>query len=308
MKANRGSSTISVIVILVLILIVVWVLFYINWGIKMGKQPFQDNAISQDNSDTQVTNSIVQDWDAPVSPEAPPRPPTTDVEEVIRIWEINRIPSIWPNIPRISFQEALSQDWDLMSLFNQVELNLDNEINLFDDFYTAFDNLKTFEDYKEFSKKYPSLLPVIYAAKLEDRENYTKFYDFIFDKLLEDNIPEYIDDLREINGGQWEWEDLRKPFVDFMNEQFSVIVQWKTKFNFELWDGPIHIALSADDGDTAQKNCDNSKISWVDKSTRRECYSYVIHYRATDWGELCELLPNRYDMWICYSFLNSKKF
>jgi len=59
--------------------------------------------------------------------------------------------------------------------------------------YDGFRALKTYDDYKKYIEKFPELLPVIYAVKLQDKENYLKFYSFIFDKVYDDKI--YISDI-----------------------------------------------------------------------------------------------------------------
>jgi len=215
---------------------------------------------------------------------------------------LNLVTSI--DTDEISFEDALRSDGHFYDIFHRIQSQ--DDINFFDDFYTAFQKLSSYEEYKEFTNKYPSLLPVIYAAKLRDRENYLKFYDFIFDRVLEENIPRYIQDLKEMPWAEWlEWEALRWPFMSEIARQYEIIATWVNPFSLNLWHGPIHIALTWDSIEVAYNNCDISEVSWVDQLSRQECYDYVLHYRATEENWLCDQLFWEYDRAICRWSFNS---
>jgi len=217
------------------------------------------------------------------------------------VWGTGEVFEVQEN--SLSLEDALEMDMHIYNSYHFVDNTED--MKAYDDFYSKFIALQSYEDYKAFSEKYPELLFVIYAAKNRDKENYLKFYNFIFSKVLEENIPQYISDLKEIWGSELEWEELRQPFMDTIESQYDIISTWTNPFSLNLWHGPIHIALTADSLEEAKQHCDEWDISWVDELSRQECYNYVLHYRATDENNYCDQLFGEYDIAICKSYLQS---
>ncbi len=203
----------------------------------------------------------------------------------------------------LTLEDALELDAHIYDSYHLVDKNQNEKV--YENFYNEFDALESYEDYKKFTQKYPALLFVIYAAKNKDRENYLKFYNFIFNKVLEENNPKYIQDLKDIWGDNLEWEELREPFMETIASQYEIISSWTNPFSLNLGHGPIHIALTADSLEEAKKHCDEGEISWVDELTRQECYNYVIHYRATKNNNYCSELFWEYDRAMCNSYLAS---
>jgi len=227
--------------------------------------------------------------------------------EPIASWSIfESEEAIIVNEEKISLDEAISSDFHLYEVFHKIDTS--TEENIFDDFYDAFLDLNSYEEYKTYEEKYPSLLPVIYAAKMRDKETYLKFYNFIFDRVMEEQIPQYIADLEAIEWAEGlSGEGLRDPFIAHIDKHYEIIATWTNTFNFWLWAWPIHIALTGEDLKTAMSNCDNWGISGIDDLSKQECYNYSLHYRATAENNYCDEFIAEYDTAICTSFFNSQK-
>lgn len=174
----------------------------------------------------------------------------------------------------------------------------------FKDFYNWFKALNDYDAYKKYSKKYPELLPVLYAVREKDKQLYIKFYDFTFDKIYEQG--EYIGDIENLVGEVKNKQELKKKFLEILGQHYDTVISGKFEFSTDFWDGPLHIALSNNSIEEALVFCDNSGISGINDDTKKECYDYVYQYRATKENALCEKLQSVYQKRVCKWFLQYK--
>lgn len=199
----------------------------------------------------------------------------------------------------MSYEEALATPDNLEDIIHRIEPK--EKKKLFIDMYESFKKLETIQEYEAYVQKYPELLPVIYAVRLQDKEMYIKFYGFLFDKVEREGI--YLDDVKKLVWNNLEWAELKKWFLDQMREHYEDIISGNFTFNTKMGDDPLLIALTSDSVETALQNCDSSEISSVDISTQAECYGYVYQYRATPENTWCDMVESEYQSLICTWFL-----
>lgn len=203
---------------------------------------------------------------------------------------------------RYTYSESLEVDEHMENLVYRIDEKSDELF--FHDFYNWFKALNDYDAYKQYSKKYPELLPVLYAVREKEKDLYIKFYDFTFDKIYEEG--EYFGDIESLVWKVKNNEELKERFLEILAGHYDVIVAGKFEFNTDFWDGPLHIALSSNSIDEALEFCDSSGISGVNEDTKRECYDYVYQYRATQKNALCDKVESTYQQRICKWFLQYK--
>ncbi len=204
----------------------------------------------------------------------------------------------------MSYQDALDFWLPIEELAFRV-FNTEEDRVFFDDMYIKFKELQSYKDFKKYIQTFPELLPVIYAVKFGDKEEYLKFYGFIFDRVFEEG--KYVDDIIA-QVGEWTPEEMKSRFLDVLGDHYEKIVSWSFSFTKDFWDGPIHIALTNDSMDDVKKNCDESAISGENDSTKAECYDYAYQYRATEENKLCEKVQSFYQQRVCFGFLEHQNY
>ena len=174
----------------------------------------------------------------------------------------------------------------------------DDDLVFFKDFYDWFTDLNEYYQYKQYAKKFPELLPVIYAVRLKQKDEYIKFYSFIYDKIEEEWI--YMDDIIGLVGDVPE-DEVKVKFLEILWSHYESIIGWGFMYSSDFWDGPIHIALSENTFDEVKQFCDTSFISGLNPDTKRECYDYARQYRAqNEWD--CEAVESLYQKRVCKWF------
>lgn len=203
----------------------------------------------------------------------------------------------------LSYEDALKGDATMEAASHRIYRKTENKV-FFTSMYDSFKDIKNYEGYKKYIQKFPELLPVIYAVRMNDKESYLKFYGFIFDKVFEEKT--YISDIKK-QFGEWPEDELKQKFLAALGDHYDTVVANKFAFDSSFWDGPIHIALTKDSIEQAKKNCDVSKISWENDSSKLECYDYAYQYRATSKNNYCEEVDSVFQKRVCLWFLEYSK-
>lgn len=168
---------------------------------------------------------------------------------------------------------------------------------LYQNMYNDFKQIKDYQWYAEYIETYPQLLVLVYAVRREDKKTYIKFYDFIYEKTKKEE--KYFSDIEMLVGQKYPDMDTKEGFLKIMWEHYDTVVDDEFSFKPIFGDGPLHIALSNDDIETAKKHCDASQISGVNDETKEECYNYIYAYRATIENNLCDQIVGKYQKNVC---------
>lgn len=176
-----------------------------------------------------------------------------------------------------------------------------SDVDFFIRMYNDFKNLESYWEYKEYIEKYPELLPVIYAVRLEEKDVYLKFYSFLFDKILDEGAD--MQDMQDMTWGL-QWEELRQSLLKIFEVHYNTLIEGNLEYTGQFWDDPLNIALSYGEIEETKWFCDSSSISWVDESTREECYGYIYQFHATHENRLCEQVESWYQAKLCRGFID----
>lgn len=199
----------------------------------------------------------------------------------------------------ISYQDAVHKNKSLAEQLHSIQE--EEDLIFFEDMYTRFESLSDYEQYKEYIKVYPSLLPVVYALREENKNAYLQFYSFMFEQAQEQGVD--MGDIKLLVGDGND-EDLKQWFLKIFGEHYDTLILEEFTFDWSFGDDPLNIAMTSDSIDIAKQNCDMSQISSQDIFSKRECYDYSYQYRATSKNNFCEKVSDEYQKRICKWYLD----